>query len=225
MSNRLYGDLLQSSGRRFYFALDGAPGIITPSPAVLSIQSLLLGAAQPTTVFRTPAPATLTFSALAPGAPVILAPATGSISTVGQSANQVRSLTITPAIPAPLENPPASFAPTIVYIQTKTPAPATLVLSPLPFNLTQGGNIGFVSPAAAQVSLGVLPYTLLLGGQIGLGSLLAQGLAPTLTYELTIHPEVGAVQLSQAAPNLALPFTWVDDDPAPTRTWITDAAA
>lgn len=226
MSNRLYGDQLQSTGRRFYFALDSAPGIISPATATLSLQGRAPAAAQPTTVFRTPTPAVLTIAGIAPGAPVVLTPGVGAVSAVGQIASEVRSLTITPSLAAPQETPPSSFAPTIIYIQTKTPAPAALTLSALPFNLTQGGNIGFVSPAAAQLTLQTLQYSLLvLAGGAGLGALTVVGQVPTLLHELTIAPDVGAVSLNPLAPTLSLPFRWVDDHRAPATPWITDAAA
>jgi hypothetical protein len=226
MSNRLYGDQLQSSGRRFYFGLDSAPGIITPAPASLSLQGRVPAAAQPATVFRTPAPASLTLSGKAPGAPVVLSPGVASITALGLIASEVRSLTITPTLAPPLENPPPSFAPTIIFIQTKTPAPALLTLTTLEINVTQGGNIGFVSPAPAQLDFRTLPYSLLLlAGGVSPGLLAITGLAPNLRHELTIAPDVARLTTRELTPELSLPFRWVDDDPAPARMWITDAAA
>ena len=226
MSNRLYGNQLQAAGRRFYFALDSAPGIITPAPALLTLQSLSLGAAQPTTVFRTPAPAALTLIGLSAAAPILVTPGVGALSTVGQIPAEQRIRIISPALPAPLENPPASFAPTILFVQTVTPAPAALTLSVLTFNLTQGGNIGFVSPGVAQVALGTLGYTLIFGSEIGVATLSINGLAPTIEATTgLVSPEIGTVTLNGADVTLSLPFRWVDDSPAHTVSWIADAAA
>lgn len=223
--SRLYGDQLQSAGRRFYFALDGAPGIITPAPAVLTLNGRQPIAVEPLTVFRTPAPATLTLGGLFLGAVTVLTPAPAALSESGKIPSLVTQRTITPALPAPLETPPPAFVPTLITIWTTQPGVAQLSLQTLEINVTQGGNIGFVSPGAAQISLGTLPYSLLLGGVASLGQITVIGRAPTLLSELTIQPQVGQVSLGQLEPDLSLPFTWIDDDPAPAHTWITDAAA
>lgn len=98
MSNRLYGGLLQSAGRRYYFALDSAPGIVTPGPAVLTLNGKVPVAVEPLTVFRTPAPATLTLNGLMPGAPIVLPPAPAALSTVGQVPARQLIRTITNAL-------------------------------------------------------------------------------------------------------------------------------
>ena len=223
--SRLYSDQLQSTGRRFYFALDGAPGIITPATASLSMLGQVPVAVEPSTVFRTPTPALLTLQGALLGASVVLTPTTGSLSTVGQIPSDVRSLTISPALPAPAETPPSPFSPTLITIWTTEPATGLITIQSLELNVTQGGNIGFVSPAQASVSLGTQPFTLLLGGVIGAGSISVVGLAPSLTHELTISPDVGALTIPEMLPTLALPFRWIDDDPAATSPWITDVAA
>jgi hypothetical protein len=226
MSNRLYGDLLRSSGRRYYFALDSTPGIVTPGVATLTLNGRQPVAVEQLTVFRTPATAVLTLQGQSLASPTVLTPAPAALSTVGQIPGEVTQLIISPALPAPVYETPASYAPTLLTIWTTQPGVASLTLQTLEQNVTQGGNIGFVSPGPAQISLGTLQYTLLLlAGQIGVGSLSMIGRAPTLQHELTINPGVGTLTTSQLSPEVSRPFTWVDDDPAPTSPWITDAAA
>ena len=225
MSNRLYGDQLQSSGRRFFSALDGAPGIITPDPAVLTLNGRQPIAVEPLTVFRTPATAVLTLSGLGFSAQSLLSPATAALSYGGLVPDEVRQLTISPALPAPLQSPPAQLIPTLITVWTTAPATAQLTLNVLEQNVTQGGNIGFVSPGVGLVSLSGLAHTILLGGIPDTGALSVQGLAPTLVGTTIVTPDVGLLSMQELSPALALPFVWIDDDPAPTRTWITDAAA
>lgn len=223
---RLYSDQLQASGRRFYFALDSAPGIVTPAPAVLTLVGREPIAVEQSTVFRTPTTAILTLSGLSLGSPGDIRPAQSALSIAGQIPTLVTSLTITPAVPAPVYTDPPDNPPTLITIMTVSPAPAALTLLTLEQNVTQGGNIGFVSPTPAALSLQTRQYTLLLlAGGAGVGQLSVIGHAPTLLHGLTIEPEVGQLTIGGHAPALALPFTWVDDDPAPTSPWITDAAA
>jgi hypothetical protein len=223
---RLYSNQLQSAGRRYYFALDSAPGIVTPGVATLTLVGQQPIAVEPSTVFRTPATAILTLSGLQLASPSDLHPAQSALSVVGQIPTLVTSLTITPAVPAPDYVDLPDNPPTLITIMTVSPAPAALTLLTLEQNVTQGGNIGFVSPAPASLSLGTLQYTLLLlSTPVGVGQLSVVGLVPTLLHELTIEPEVGQVSIGGHAPELSLPFRWIDDEPAPTSPWITDAAA
>lgn len=222
---RLYGSLL-SSGSRFYFGLDSIPSIVTPGVATLTLFGREPSAAQNLTVFRTPATAVLTLNGLSLASPTVLSPATAALATVGQIPGEARERTISPALPAPTYGTPPDNAPTLLTIWTTQPATALLTLQTLEQNVTQGGNIGFVSPGRATLTLGTQQFTLLLlSGGAGVGSLSVVGLAPTLTHELTIFPDVGVLTTSQIGPTLSRPFLWVDDDPVPPSTWITDAAA
>lgn len=224
MSNRLWSDISPSSGRRFWSGLTSVPGVVSPAPALVTIQGRAPIANQPTSVFRTPAPALITIQGRAPSAPVVLTPATATITAAGQIPSELRSLTITPAVPAPDYSTPQETVPTLITIMTVIPATAVITVSTLPFNLTQGGNIGFVSPAPAQVTLqGFQP--ILISAFIGVGQINVIGHAPTLQLELTITPDVGQAFVGGLAPALTLPFRWVDDSPSPPATWIRDAAA
>jgi hypothetical protein len=223
--SRLFSDLATSSSRRFFSALTSAPGFISPAPAVITLGGNTPIAVQNLAVFRTPAPAILNFVSQSLSAPVVLSPIPAALSLAGQIPARALILTISPALPAPIENPPAPLIPTLITIWTASPAAAQFTLQTLEQNVTQGGNIGFVSPAPAQVSLGTQAYTLLLGSEIGVGQVSLAGLVPDLHISLTIEPEVGAVAFNPLISRLSLPFGWVDDDPVPVSTWITDAAA
>lgn len=222
--SRLYGDLLQGAGRRFYSDLIGAPGVVTPAPANLTLQGGIPAAAQPQTVFRTPAPATLTLFGRALNAPVVLTPAPASLLAQGQIPTEWRSLTITPQLASPKETEANDNRPTLITVWHCQPAPAQINLQALPFALSEGGNIGFVSPAPAQISLGTLGYTLVYG-EIGAGLVTLIGREPTLRTELTVTPDAGLVVVDAQALRLSLPFRWVDDPPPPPLSWITDSAA
>lgn len=223
---RLYSDQLQSSGRRYFFALDGAPGIVTPSPAALTLNGRQPIAVEPQTVFRTPATAVVTLSGLSFAAPTTVLPGLATLSTVGQIPGEQRILTISPALPSPLENPPAAFGPTLITIWATQPGVGLVRLQSIELNVTEGGNIGFLSPGRATLTLQSNAFSLLLlSGGVQAGLIAVNGLAPTLLHTLAITPEVGLVTMRGAAANLGLPFGWVDDDPALVTSWITDAAA
>jgi hypothetical protein len=224
--SRLYGDQLQSSGRRYYFALDSAPGIVTPAQAIITLEGRVPLAQQPNAVFRTPTPALLTIQGQSLASPTNLSPASATITTGGQIPALVRQLTITPATPAPDYSTPPSLTPALVTIWQTQPGVGSAQLQTLELNVTQGGNIGFVSPGAAQLSIVPQAITLLvLSGGVQPGLVTIVGLEPTLLHSLTITPDVGQVVAAGQAHLLSLPFIWIDDDPAPPSSWITDAAA
>jgi hypothetical protein len=224
--SRLFGNLLHSSGKRYFFALDGVPGILAPGVGLVTLEGRQPIAVEPQTIFRTPATATLTLNGVAFAAPSTVIPATAALSSVGQIPAEVRELTIFPALPAPIQDPPQDFVPTLITIWTTSPSVGFVQLQTLEINVTQGGNIGFVSPGTAQVSLGTQQFTLLLlAGGAGVGELSLVGLQPTLTYELRVSPDIGQVMMTAQPPVLTLPFVWIDDDPVPPSTWITDRAA
>ena len=83
-------------------------------------------------------------------------------------------------------------APTILYIQTVTPAPAALTLNYPQPNVTQGGNIGFALAGVGLVRLSTLvPNIAFFAGDPG--ALNVQGRAPTLVTINVILPDVGTV--------------------------------
>lgn len=222
--SRLYGNQLQSTGRRYYFALDSAPGIVTPAVGQLTLAGKIPAAAQQITVFRSPATLVLSVQGRAIGAPVVLTPAPAALSSVGQIPGEVRQRTITPALPPAVENAPANFAPTLITIWTTQPTTAQLQLQTLQQAVGQGGNIGFLLPGVALLNLSALQFTLLFG-EAGVGALNVVGYAPSLLTTTVITPDPAVLVPGQTEPTLSLPFRWVDDQPAAPVTWITDAAA
>jgi hypothetical protein len=224
--SRLFGNLLHSSGRRFFFALDSVPGILAPATAVVTINGRQPIAVEPTTVFRTPATAVVTIQGVAFFAPSTVIPAPAALAANLLAPGDVRSLTISPALGAPVQDPPQEIPPTLLTIWTTNPGVGFAQLQTLEINITQGGNIGFVSPAAAQLGLATQQFTLLLlAGGAGVGEAAIIGRAPTLLHQLVISPETGTITAVAQNPTLTLPFVWIDDDPVPPSTWITDRAA
>lgn len=224
MATRLFSDLQDSAGRRYYFDLDSSPGVCQPGVGSLSI--IGRDATYPGTVFRTPTPATLTLNGLA------IEPS-GSRLTPGAAAlafsNSVIGLltirTITLTLASPVESPPASFAPTILFINTITPAPAALTFIGYDHSLSEGGNIGFVRPAPADLTLFGYQYTRIIPPPPGegldgvVGTAFMEGLAPTLETELVISPLSASLVVSPLVPHTDPGFIWIDDDPAPAIQW------
>lgn len=234
---RLYSDLIDGSGRRYYFALESAPGGIAPAPAGIVVSGLQPTIFLQSTVFRTPAPAVITISNLPFLSGPQLQPATAVISLGQLVPGLLKQQVITPAIPTPDYSTLPDNAPTILFIQTVSPAPAAIALSSLPFALGQGGNIGFVFPDVATITI-VAPPLGVTYGEVGIGQLVVQGLAPTLKTELIVAPgsTVGAdaedpqppgIIVIGYPPTLSLPFRWTDVTAPPGVVWtpITDVAA
>lgn len=224
--SRLTGNLLQSAGKRFFFALDSSPGIVAPGVATLTLGGQVPIAVEPQTIFRTPTPAVLTLIGGSLGAPSTVIPASAAVSMGGLVPAKVTTRTIQPALPDAQENPPPDPVATLITIVTAIPAPAAVTLDTLTINITQGGNVGFISPGVGSISMGTQPFTLLLlAGGVDASVINLTGLAPSLVYGLTINPDVGLLTIPVILPLLDLPFRWVDDDPVPASPWITDAAA
>jgi hypothetical protein len=135
----------------------------------------------------------------------------------------LKTLVISNALPPDYTDLPENV-PTIVFIQTIGPGKATLVLNyPAP-NVTQGGNIGFISPTTGTLTLqGITPAFPKIAE---VGALQIVGLTPTLALtELVVSPETGTIYLSGLLPEASVPFTWVDEDRQPATSWIEDPRA
>src|SRR6185295_3638357 len=218
MPNRLYSDLLDATNRRYYFDLDSAPGGVTPAPATLTIFGRSVTIQELSTVFRTPATAALSLIGLSLGSPVVLIPATAALAVANSVVGLQKLQTITNALPpdytALPDNPP-----TLITIMTVSPNKATLTISYPTLNLTQGGNIVSVTPGVGLLTLaGLGPNTPVILNSAGLLSL--SGLLPSIRTELIVAPDVGLFTMGDLAPEISVPFLWVDDPPAPTVTWI-----
>lgn len=216
---RLYSDLADGSGRRYYFSLASAPGGVQPSTATLTIGGFEPTVFQQSTVFRAPAPALLTFNALLQSPAVPLIPAAAGLTLVGQISGEYRSTVITNSV-TPIYTDLPEAPPTVLFINTVTPAPALLTFNAPPINVTQGGNIAFISVGVGSLLIqGRAPTVIFL--EVGVGSLSIQGLAPTLSTTLTIEPAVGIVSINGLEVSLQTPFQWIDVDPPPTVSWTT----
>lgn len=222
---RLFSDLLSGSGGRYYYHLTTAPGGITnAAPATITLVYTAATIQEQSTVFRTPATAALTLLGYAPLADVRLEPAQAALSIGASVPGKAMSITITNAITMDYGTLPDN-APTIVFIQTIAPDRATLTLNYPATNLTQGGNIGFVSPSLATITLTGYSPTLLFFQAGTVATLSLSGLAPTLVKLLTIQADVGSIIFQGPDQVLSLPFHWLEDDLTPTPTWIDDPRA
>lgn len=216
---RLYSDLLSSTGRRYYFGLNSAPGGISPAQATITVTGLAPTIFQQSTAFRTPAPALITINGLQVATDIRLSPTPATITLSGLVPSKQTTMVITNTFPLDYTVLPDN-APTILYIQTISPAPALIRLQSLELNITAGGNIGFVSPAPAVITLQSREFTLIFG-EIGLGHIDVVGHAPTLLTSTTVTPEAGLIQLNPLAPTADRGFQWIDADPPPPLTWTT----
>lgn len=224
MGNRLWSDLQDSAARRYWFDLDSTPGIC--QPGVGSIQLLGQEPQYPGTVFRTPATAALQLQGILVGNDVPLRPAQAALSFTNSVVGLQTIRLISPSLESPVESPDVSFAPTILFINTITPAPAALALIGYNHSLSEGGDIGFAFPPTAQLTLFGYQYTRVIppappeegvDGQLGTATLI--GLAPELVTSLTIEPEVGALSMGELSQRVERGFIWLDDDPAPPLLW------
>ncbi len=220
---RLYSDLIDGTGRRYYFGLSSAPGGITNSaPALITFAYSAPTIQEQSTVFRNPATAMLTLFGYSPPAGVILQPALAALSMGGQIPGLAKLQVITNALPPDYTALPDN-TPVILYIATQTPAQAALTINYLQPNVTQGGNIGFVSPGRASLTL--FGYVANLPRFAEVGTITIDGLVATLSTELIISPDPASLVADGLAASLGSPFVWVDDLPAIPPTWIDDPRA
>lgn len=216
---RVFSDLRDGSGRRYFYSLASAPGGTQVGIATLTIQGLAPTVFEQTTVFRTPALATLTINGHALISDVLIRPAPAALSTVGQIPDEHRTQVVTNSSPLDYTDLPDN-APTVLFINTLIPAPGLLTLTSPPPNVTQGGNIGFVSAGVGLLTLQSSAPTLIIS-QMGVGSLTVEGLAPTVFKELNVELGVGSLQINGHQISRNLPFQWIDVDRPPAVTWTT----
>lgn len=216
---KLFDNLLDGSGRRYFSALESAPGSISPATAIITLGGQSPIAVQHLTVFRNPATLTLNLVGLSLAPQPVLIPAPAALAYGGLAVSTtIRSLTISPSLPQ-IEAPEADFTPSLLTQMTASPAPAGIVLEVRQHAVNQGGNIGFVFPGVAAITLNGLAANFVFD-VIGQSVIEIVGHAPQLTSELILYPDVGMVSLIDTPPNVALPFGWVDADPAPPVVWV-----
>lgn len=233
---RVYSDLRDGSGRRYYYSLATAPGGLQSGVGAVTISGLQPTIFQQISVFRNPAPATITLNGLTVPSVTSVSPLTATLAYVGQIPVEQKIRIISPALPLPDYNVPNSLAPTILFVQSVAPGVGSVQLQVLNLNVTQGGNIGFLNPGVGTVSFGALTPTLIFL-EAGVSSLAITGQAPTLSLERRIgdvSPDPDApiafityLTITGLAPSLNAPFQWIDADPPPSTTWTTstDVAA
>lgn len=213
---RLFSDL-RGVGR-YYYDLDSAPGVVSPGVGSVSFSGQVPIAVEPSSVFRTPATATLTLSLLVPASDTILSPNKATLSTVGQIASELRQIVLTPTSFPDYTDAPET-PPTILYINTITPTTGAARISNLTLNVTQGGNILTVSPGVSSLSMLTGAPTLIFS-VIGVGSASVNGLAPSLQTTLAIDlEESAALTVEGFAPTIDVGFVWRDVDAPPALSW------
>lgn len=217
--SRVYADLKDGDGRRYWYDLSNPGGVLSPVPATLTIGSLEV--VYPAIAFREPAHATLNFIGVQVGPEFKLQPATAALSIANSAVGLVTSLTISPSLESPVESPPNDFVPTILFINTITPTTATLTLIGYDHSLDQGGNIAFRSPVTAALTLeGRQWFRVVPPAEAANGNAIMSGLAPSLATTLIIEPAVGLLYIPETIRvTVDKAFVWVDEDPAPALAW------
>jgi hypothetical protein len=218
---QLYSDLVDGSGRRYYYSLTRAPGGASPaSQATLMVVGQMPTIFQQVSVFRTPTQAILTLLGYQPPALTSVLPGVGAVSLVGLIPVEQKIRIITNALPTPDYSTPNELIPTIAYIQTVTPAPAALQIQALTLNAFPGGDIVYVTPNVGHVSMQGLQATLI-NSQPNIGLISISGLIPFLKTETILLPDVGSITLNGQTVSADRGFVWTNViSPAP-MTWST----
>jgi len=215
---RLYSNLLDGSGRRFYFTLDSAAGL-SPATASISVTGLTPTVFAPVEVFRTPATLVITVNGQLATAQPRLTPAVAAIATTGLAPTLLTQMVVTNALPPDYTDLPDN-PPTVLFINTVTPAPAQISLAGLFPNASPGGNIAFVSPGVGVVTLqGQTPTLIFL--EAVTGQISVNGLQPSLLTSTVVTPEIGQITVNGRDITLSLPFRWIDVDAPPPLQWTT----
>lgn len=216
---RLYSDLVDGSGRRYFFSLASAPGGVQPATATVRFNGLAPTIFEQVTVFRNPATGTFTFNGRAVSSDVNISPATATITFAGLIAGEQRILTVTNSLP-PDYTTPASFPPTVLFINTLSIGRGQISFNYPTINVTQGGNIGFINPSVGQFSFqGLTPTVIFL--EVSTGLITFQGLGPSIQTTLIVEPELGSFSFNGNEVGTQRPFQWIDVDQPPVTTWTT----
>jgi hypothetical protein len=182
---RLYSDLLDSGSRRYFFNLESAPGGISALPGLITIAGLTPTIQELNTAFRTPSQAALTITGYVALLDPNIRPAQGALTMQGLAPTLMTLQVVTNALPPDYTDLPEN-PPSILFIQTISPATAVLTTQSLEHNLTPGGNIGFLSPAAASLTLSGLQPAY--PREASVGALSLAGFVPSLHLTLIINP-------------------------------------
>lgn len=219
---RLYDDLLKATGQRYYYALDAVPGIVTPQVGTITLFGRTATMTEPATLSIIPVTGLISLVPLAATSPGQLVPAPVSILVQARAVTLETNITLYPTLPSPIEAAEPSYAPSLITEMTVSPGVGQISVQARQPGVSEGGNIAFVSPAQGIITIsGLVPVFVY---QPEVGTITCIGHAPTLTANSigTVEPDVGVIFLSGEAPEVSVPFGWVDDEPAQTTTWIDD---
>lgn len=220
---RLYSDLIDSGGRRYYFGLNSAAGgISNANTAGLQVIGYAAEIFQQIQVFRTPATATLTVNGQPVQAYTNPRPALAALTLAGQIPGEQKQVVITNALPPDYTALPDNV-PTILQQHLLAPNRAQLSLQTLEVNLTQGGNIVTIMPGVGVLT--AIGYGANFPRLADIGLVQMVGQIPTLHLTIVVEPETAQLSLNGAEAVLGLPFVWVDDAPAAPTAWIDDPRA
>lgn len=218
MAIRLFSDLLSGAGQRFFYDLEGSPGVISPGVATLTLSGQQ--PQYPGTVFRTPATLTLTLNGrqVNPDAP--LRPAQAALAFANSVVGLQTIRLVQPTLPSPVENPDNVFVPTLIQVFHKEPGLGLVQVLGLQPSVSEGGDIGFRSPGVAALTLIGYPYLRSIPPVDGQAQpMVLGGLQPTLTTTLVIEPEPGLLSFLTLDVITDKGFVWIDDAPSPPITW------
>jgi hypothetical protein len=219
---QLFSDLVDGSGRRYFFNLKSAPGGVSVNPGQLTLQGLAPSVLNVIQIFRTPAIATLTLQGLSLSGTPRPSPATAQLGLVGQIPFIERIRIVTNALPTPDYSPQNDLAPQIVFVNTVTPGIGQLNLQGFLPNASPGGDIGYITPGLGQLTVeGLAPTLIFL--EVGLGLLTLEGQAPELLSQLIVTPDVGALIVNGFDVEFESPFQWTDVESPPSMVWTTAA--
>lgn len=219
---RLYGDLLQTTGRRFYFDLASSPSVVLPQTGTITLFGRIPDATEPASTVRVPLTGTITLVSAAPSSPGHVVPIKGTIAVQSLQPSLLTEIIVTPALAAPVETAEPSYAPTLITQMTVIPTQGIISVQSRTPNVTEGGNIVFLQPSRGVITLsGLVP---IFGFHPSAGVITLIGYAPTLALNSsrTIEPQAGVVSVNGDTPSLSIPFAWVDDEPASSSIWTDD---
>lgn len=219
---RLYGDLLYNTGQRFYYALNSVPGLVTPGVGTITLFGRTATLTEPATLSIIPVTGTVTLVPLAPASPGQLVPTPVVISVQARQPSLAANITVYPTLTSPVEAAEPSYAPTLLTEMTVAPGSGQISVQARQPSANEGGDIAFISPASGVITLsGGSPIFVY---QPEVGTIICIGHAPTLDANAvgTVTPDAGVIILAGGETTVAVPFGWIDDDPAPTTTWTND---
>jgi hypothetical protein len=218
---QLYSDLVDGSGRRYYFSLSRATGGLAPAaPAAVTVMGLQPTVSQIVIAFRTPTQATVTIAGYQPPSLTPVQPGVASISFLGLIPTEQKIRIVTPAMPAPDYSTPNELIPTIAFIQTVSPATAAISIQSLALNAFPGGDIVYITPGVAALTLTGLQAAVV-NNQPNVASISISGLIPGLKTETVVQPDVASITIDGLALSADRGFVWTTVvTPAPI-IWTT----